>query len=154
MEPRDDSDKGRMKAAVHFAVGKILTRTQNDEQVRFSKATIATVTELLMNQVESMAQDLEAFAQHAKRSTVSPDDVLLLARRRGALLESLKKTKAALQKPRGGKRKASLHTAASAATVEGQDPQDEDHDTGAPSPKEQPNAVSEAHLQVDDSLSS
>eukprot|EP00049_Salpingoeca_infusionum_P012370 m.226116 g.226116 ORF g.226116 m.226116 type:complete len:130 (+) comp15164_c0_seq3:559-948(+) len=71
-----------------------------------------------------------------------------------AQLESLKKTKAALQKPRGGKRKASLHTAASAATVEGQDPQDEDHDTGAPSPKEQPNAVSEAHLQVDDSLSS
>eukprot|EP00049_Salpingoeca_infusionum_P012369 m.226117 g.226117 ORF g.226117 m.226117 type:complete len:125 (+) comp15164_c0_seq3:369-743(+) len=89
MEPRDDSDKGRMKAAVHFAVGKILTRTQNDEQVRFSKATIATVTELLMNQVESMAQDLEAFAQHAKRSTVSPDDVLLLARRRGALVRSM-----------------------------------------------------------------
>ena len=38
-------------------------------------------------QIENVAQDLENFARHAGRSTVTTEDVLLLCRRNDALRE-------------------------------------------------------------------
>lgn len=38
-------------------------------------------------QIESVAQDLESFAKHAGRATVTTEDVLLLCRRNDALRE-------------------------------------------------------------------
>ncbi|KAL0079535.1 kinetochore component CENP-S-domain-containing protein [Phycomyces blakesleeanus] len=48
---------------------------------------IASLTEVVCRQAESMALDLEAFAKHAKRNTISMDDVKLCARRNPGLSE-------------------------------------------------------------------
>ncbi|TLD21363.1 hypothetical protein PspLS_08841 [Pyricularia sp. CBS 133598] len=59
MDEEEDSREAshqRLKAALWFAVGKIV-----DE--------------------ENVAKDLESFSSHAGRSTITTDDVLLLARR-------------------------------------------------------------------------
>ncbi|KAK7915985.1 hypothetical protein WMY93_011746 [Mugilogobius chulae] len=56
-----------------------------DEVQQFSRQTIAAVAETTYSQCEIFARDLEAFARHAKRTTVSADDVKLVARRSTAL---------------------------------------------------------------------
>ncbi|UNI19012.1 MHF histone-fold complex component, variant 2 [Purpureocillium takamizusanense] len=42
---------------------------------------IGALTELVWTQIENVAVDLESFSRHAGRSTVTTDDVLLLARK-------------------------------------------------------------------------
>lgn len=60
--------------------------------------------------IENVAIDLETFSQHASRSTVTTDDVLLLARKNADLQEILKqfvddaKAVAAVQKGTAGAR--------------------------------------------------
>ncbi|NXU50557.1 CENPS protein, partial [Turnix velox] len=57
-----------------------------DKGVQFSKQTIAAISEITFRQCENFARDLEMFARHAKRSTVTTEDVKLLARRSNSLL--------------------------------------------------------------------
>ncbi|ORZ30379.1 hypothetical protein BCR44DRAFT_1444944 [Catenaria anguillulae PL171] len=74
---RSEKDKAAheaLKTAVHHGVGRIVT------------AAVAKVTHA---QLELWAQDLAAFAKHRGRSTVSTDDVLLLARRNPSLISAL-----------------------------------------------------------------
>ncbi|KAI1079368.1 kinetochore component CENP-S-domain-containing protein [Whalleya microplaca] len=42
---------------------------------------IGALTEMVWTQIENVAMDLESFSRHAGRSTITTDDVLLLARR-------------------------------------------------------------------------
>jgi hypothetical protein len=57
---------------------------------------------------ENVAMDLESFSQHAGRTTITTDDVLLLARRNQDLYSVIKdevdKEKAAREKGKGKKR--------------------------------------------------
>jgi hypothetical protein len=53
---------------------------------------------------ESVAQDLETFAKHAGRTTVTTDDVLLITRRNDALRDVMKDF-IDKEKTPGGKRK-------------------------------------------------
>lgn len=56
-------------------------------------------------QCESVAADLESFAKHAGRSTVTTDDVLLLCRRNEALRDIVKEVvDEGKAKGRGGRR--------------------------------------------------
>nr|XP_020453790.1 centromere protein S-like [Monopterus albus] len=71
----------RLKAAVHYTVGRLCQKLGEDHQKEFSRQVIAAITETTFRQCEIFAKDLEAFARHAKRSTVSTEDVKLLARR-------------------------------------------------------------------------
>lgn len=56
----------------------------------------------LTSRLENVALDLESFSRHAGRSTITTDDVLLLARRNGDLhsiiKDSVDKDKAAKEK--------------------------------------------------------
>jgi histone H3/H4 len=45
------------------------------------KMTTARETNILIGSAEAVALDLESFSRHAGRTTVTTDDVLLLARR-------------------------------------------------------------------------
>uniref|UniRef100_A0A8C6H2L8 Centromere protein S n=1 Tax=Mus spicilegus TaxID=10103 RepID=A0A8C6H2L8_MUSSI len=77
----------RLKAAVHYTVGCLCQEVTLDKQVNFSKQTIAAISEVTFRQCENFAKDLEMFARHAKRSTVTTEDVKLLARRNNSLLK-------------------------------------------------------------------
>ncbi|NXJ34680.1 CENPS protein, partial [Ciconia maguari] len=77
----------RLKAAVHYTVGCLCQDVAEDKDVQFSKQTIAAISEITFRQCENFAKDLEMFARHAKRSTVTTEDVKLLARRSNSLLK-------------------------------------------------------------------
>ncbi|XP_051493207.1 centromere protein S [Apus apus] len=77
----------RLKAAAHYAVGGLCQEVAEDKDVQLSKQTIAAISEITFRQCETFAKDLEMFARHAKRSTVTTEDVKLLARRSNSLLK-------------------------------------------------------------------
>uniref|UniRef100_A0A8C6RUU2 Centromere protein S n=2 Tax=Nannospalax galili TaxID=1026970 RepID=A0A8C6RUU2_NANGA len=77
----------RLKAAVHYTVGCLCNEVASDKEIQFSKQTVAAISELTFRQCEMFAKDLEMFARHAKRNTISTDDVKLLARRSNSLLK-------------------------------------------------------------------
>ncbi|KAF6726111.1 Centromere protein S [Oryzias melastigma] len=80
-----DENQQRLKAAVHFTVGRICQKLGEDHRKEFSRQTVAAITETTFRQCDIFAKDLEAFARHAKRTVVSGDDVKLVARRSKAL---------------------------------------------------------------------
>ncbi|XP_027513805.1 centromere protein S-like [Corapipo altera] len=77
----------RLKAAVHYTVGCLCQEVEEDKDIRFSKQSIAAISEITFRQCETFARDLEMFARHAKRSTINTEDVKLLARRSSSLLK-------------------------------------------------------------------
>ncbi|XP_010626402.1 centromere protein S [Fukomys damarensis] len=90
LEPEEQerfSYQQRLKAAVHYTVGRLCQEVAEDKEVQFSKQTIAAISEMTFRQCENFARDLEMFARHAKRSTINTEDVKLLARRSNSLLK-------------------------------------------------------------------
>ncbi|NXI55138.1 CENPS protein, partial [Chloroceryle aenea] len=77
----------RLKAAVHYTVGCLCQEVAEDKAMQFGKQSIAAISEITFRQCEIFAKDLEMFARHAKRSTVTSEDVKLLARRSSSLLK-------------------------------------------------------------------
>ncbi|PGH01904.1 hypothetical protein GX51_04958 [Blastomyces parvus] len=75
----------RLKSALWLAIGRIV----DDETIKLGvDATpqfIGALTEMVWAQIETVGQDLEAFAKHAGRSTINLSDVMLLARRNEGL---------------------------------------------------------------------
>ncbi|MCJ1360120.1 MAG: hypothetical protein MMC33_010123 [Icmadophila ericetorum] len=63
---------------------------------------IGSLTELVWTQIENVALDLEAFAKHAGRKTITVDDVMLLTRRNEGLESVLR---AYLDEVKGGGKK-------------------------------------------------
>ncbi|XP_005353763.1 centromere protein S [Microtus ochrogaster] len=86
-EERQFSHRQRLKAAVHYTVSSLCNEVALDKQVQFNKQTVAAIAEVTFRQCENFAKDLEMFARHAKRSTVTTEDVKLLARRSNSLLK-------------------------------------------------------------------
>ncbi|XP_010181739.1 PREDICTED: LOW QUALITY PROTEIN: centromere protein S [Mesitornis unicolor] len=84
--PRGGETHKRLKAAVHYTVGCLCQDVAEDKDLQFSKQTIAALSEITFRQCENFAKDLEMFARHAKRSTITTEDVKLLARRSNSLL--------------------------------------------------------------------
>uniref|UniRef100_A0AAR2KE81 Centromere protein S n=1 Tax=Pygocentrus nattereri TaxID=42514 RepID=A0AAR2KE81_PYGNA len=76
----------RLKAAIHYTVGRLCQQAAADHEREFSRQAIAALAEITFRQCDIFATDLEAFARHAKRQTVTADDVKLLARRSAALV--------------------------------------------------------------------
>ncbi|NWH64487.1 CENPS protein, partial [Geococcyx californianus] len=77
----------RLRAAVHYTVGRLCQDVAEDKQMQFSKQSVAAIAEMTFRQCETFAKDLEMFARHAKRSTITTEDVKLLARRSNSLLK-------------------------------------------------------------------
>ncbi|NWW86685.1 CENPS protein, partial [Rhynochetos jubatus] len=75
----------RLKAAVHYTVGCLCQDVAEERDVQFSKQTIAAISEMTFRQCGTRARTLPYL--HAKRSTVTTEDVKLLARRSNSLLK-------------------------------------------------------------------
>ncbi|NXW82132.1 CENPS protein, partial [Alopecoenas beccarii] len=81
----------RLKAAVHYAVGCLCEEVAEDKDVQFSKQTIAAISEITFRQCGTevciLSRYFYVLCRHAKRSTVTTEDVKLLARRSNSLLK-------------------------------------------------------------------
>ncbi|KAK5912615.1 hypothetical protein CesoFtcFv8_002469 [Champsocephalus esox] len=108
MSDDKDETQQRLKAAIHFTVGRLCQMTGEDHQRGFSRQTVAAIAETAFRQCDVFAKDLEAFARHAKRSTVNSEDVKLIARRSTALsIHIQRKTEELNQEKKStGKRKS------------------------------------------------
>jgi len=71
----------RLRAAVELTVSDLSVEIGSITGVRISPEVVATLAELTVDKAQRTAQDLEAFAQHAKRSNITGEDVKLLTRR-------------------------------------------------------------------------
>ncbi|XP_041836812.1 centromere protein S [Melanotaenia boesemani] len=85
MSVDEDEINQRLKAAVHYTVGHLCKKIGADHRKELSRQTVAAIAETTFRQCDVFAKDLEAFARHAKRTTVSAEDVKLVARRSTAL---------------------------------------------------------------------
>ncbi len=84
----DDSDDGMSTTSA----------TAQKTDTVMSKEAIAALTELVYHySTSSLANDLNAFSNHANRRTVKADDVLLVARKEKHILSELKRKLAASQ---------------------------------------------------------
>lgn len=75
------SEGDALRASIHYAVAKICETEAQEAGIFVSKSTVATLTELCLRHSRTLAEDLEHFAQHARRTKVTPDDVMLCARK-------------------------------------------------------------------------
>jgi len=107
----DPALEERLKAALWFSIGKMVDDESVNLQCNATPQFIGALTEMTWNQIKNVATDLESFAQHAGRTTVTTDDVLLITRRNDELhaimknfIDKLQAKKAkAKAKPRGKK---------------------------------------------------
>ncbi|KAJ9148253.1 hypothetical protein NKR23_g5131 [Pleurostoma richardsiae] len=76
-----EEDRERLKAALWFAIGKIVDEETLERNRNATPQFIGALTEMVWTQIENVAIDLESFSAHAGRTTIQTDDVLLLARR-------------------------------------------------------------------------
>ncbi|KAI1254330.1 hypothetical protein MGN70_004727 [Eutypa lata] len=91
---KDASDDVReqLKAALWFAVGKIVDEENLRRNRNATPQFIGALTETVWTQIENVALDLENFSRHAGRTTITTDDVLLLARRNQDLYAIIKES--------------------------------------------------------------
>ncbi|NXV03697.1 CENPS protein, partial [Cettia cetti] len=78
----------RLRAAVHYTVGCLCQEVEEDKDVQFSKQSIAAISEITFRQcVLAKKECFLVLCRHAKRTTVTTEDVKLLARRSNSLLK-------------------------------------------------------------------
>ncbi|KAI0600449.1 kinetochore component CENP-S-domain-containing protein [Biscogniauxia sp. FL1348] len=77
----DEDVREQLKAALWYAVGKMVDEETLRRNRNVTPQFIGALTEMVWTQIENVAMDLESFSRHAGRSTITTDDVLLLARR-------------------------------------------------------------------------
>ncbi|KAK4157631.1 kinetochore component CENP-S-domain-containing protein [Chaetomidium leptoderma] len=91
-DAQDDEVRERLKAALWFSIGKMVDQESLQRNRNATPQFIGALTDMVWHQIENVAIDLESFSQHAGRTTVTTDDVLLLARRNQDLYSVIKDT--------------------------------------------------------------
>ena len=74
---------------MNLSVSDICSDLEKELGVRFSPEVKATIGHLAVKKTVLAAEDLEAFAQHGKRTNVTAEDVKLLTRRNPNLVIKL-----------------------------------------------------------------
>ncbi|PTB62887.1 hypothetical protein BBK36DRAFT_1172177 [Trichoderma citrinoviride] len=85
-----ENDRERLKSALWYAIGQIVDEESLKRNRNATPQFIGALTEMVWAQIESVAIDLETFCNHAGRTTVTTDDVLLLARKNPDLHDIMK----------------------------------------------------------------
>ena len=84
-QPQQEKRLERLRAAVGLTTHDICTEVGTQREVQFSPEVVAILSELTMDKISRVGEDLEAFAQHGKRCAITGDDVKLLTREVTAL---------------------------------------------------------------------
>ncbi|OAQ97605.1 hypothetical protein LLEC1_06563 [Akanthomyces lecanii] len=116
-----EDDRDRLKSALWYAVGQIVDEECMRRNRNATPQFIGALTELVWTQIENVAIDLESFANHAARSVVTTEDVLLLARKNPDLQRLMKEyiDERKAERGGGGVRKPAAAAAASSGRGRG-----------------------------------
>lgn len=87
-----ESSTGPITSAVYLAVAKMVEErvSQIPGGVTATPAFVATLVDLVFNQLVVLGQDLEAFAHHASRDVIEPSDMYMVTRKNECLTNALK----------------------------------------------------------------
>lgn len=91
LQADSETKEEKLKAALWYSIGQTVDSVCASQDLNVTPHAIGAVSELVWSQIENVAQDLEAFAKHSERSTISSKDVLLLGRRNDGLKDLLQK---------------------------------------------------------------
>lgn len=104
-DDNDTTKEEKLKAALWYAIGQTVDSVALNGDFNASPHFIGGLSEMVWGQIENVAQDLEAFAKHSGRSSISSKDVVLLARRNEGLKDVLQnQEKSVQQQNQNGKR--------------------------------------------------
>lgn len=91
LEADSDTKEEKLKAALWYAIGQSVDSFSVNNDFNATPHFIGALSELVWSQIENVAQDVEAFARHSGRPTISSNDVVLLGRRNDDLKDLLQK---------------------------------------------------------------
>ncbi|CAH2352433.1 inner kinetochore subunit Mhf1p [[Candida] railenensis] len=83
--------QANLKAAVYLAVSTMVEEELASSKTTPSPTFVASLVELVYNQLANLGEDLESFANHAGRVTINPSDLYMITRKNNILTEELKK---------------------------------------------------------------
>jgi histone H3/H4 len=87
----EDAAATRARDALRYAVAKSFEAAASKEGLTVKADALKAALELVSGMVQVVAEDCAAFSRHARRSTIVPDDVLLLARNHAHARERIEK---------------------------------------------------------------
>lgn len=85
-----DDTAAKLKAAIYLDVAKTVEKQTQELGVTASPSFVASLVELVYNQLVTLGTDLESFADHASRSVVLPADMFMVTRKNEVLTQILK----------------------------------------------------------------
>lgn len=87
------SEEEKLKLSLCYQISKMCDEVCDSNtllgKLSIDKAAKKLISELIYKKLLVYGRDLESFANHAKRTTVNPDDVKLLFRRNETLVQHL-----------------------------------------------------------------
>lgn len=93
----DNDSTSRLKAAIYLDVAKTVENETEKMGVTATPSYVASLVELVYNQLVTLGTDLESFADHASRSNIKPADLYMVTRKNELLTEVLKEHERSLK---------------------------------------------------------
>jgi len=103
---------GGSAEALRYGVAKVLEEEGARAGAKFSPAALRTAHELVSQFVNVCADDMAAYSRHAKRQTITHDDVALAVRHSPEATSAVAEAVEASRSGRAAKRRAKAATAA------------------------------------------
>ncbi|KAK5174940.1 MHF histone-fold complex component [Saxophila tyrrhenica] len=100
----DNTKEEKLKASLWYSIGQMVDSAGLATDSNASPHFIGGLSELVWQQIQTAAQDVEAFAKHADRRIIATEDVVLLGRRSEGLktvLQNQAKTVSKQNAPNG-----------------------------------------------------
>lgn len=82
--------EAQLKASVYLSVAKMVEEQTGELSVSASPPFIASLVEIVYNQIVSLGTDLELFADHAGRNVINSSDMYMVTRKNDTLTNALK----------------------------------------------------------------
>ncbi|EGV61181.1 MHF histone-fold complex component [Yamadazyma tenuis] len=89
--------ESQLKSAVFLMVSRIVEQEVARLGVHSTPMFTASLVELTTNQLLNLGEDLEAFAHHAGRTTIKPEDMYMVVRKNETLAEILRQYEGKLE---------------------------------------------------------
>ncbi|GEQ72070.1 hypothetical protein JCM33374_g5756 [Metschnikowia sp. JCM 33374] len=90
----------QLKSSVYLSVAKMVEDHCKDLNISASPSFVASLVELVYNQILLVGEDLELFAEHAGRTTINTSDVYMITRKNEILTAALQEYEKKLRNPK------------------------------------------------------